>query len=238
MKHKPVAILSHAVFLLGVFFGGSMGFAQDTDPPVSSKQNCMTEKPTGFYNTTTFGMVSFRGNLLTGMQTINGYKLNPHIAFGGGIGLERYRDLPTYDTLSANFSLLPIFADIRYTVLNKKVSPVLAINGGYKVLLNVPSSQMVSWTEVVFPGFFWTDFFDYDTYRRGGFFVTAEIGMKAHVWKRLALCLSADYSLWSVSGDHHHWTVEHASGKITKTHEVSRTVAYTHQFMIRLGFGF
>jgi hypothetical protein len=197
-----------------------------------------SEKPAGFYNNTTFGIVTMRGNLFTGMQSSAGYKLNPHIAFGGGIGIERYTDTPTYDTLTANLSLLPVFAEIRYTVLNKRVSPVIAVSGGYKVLLNVPSSQMISWTEEVYPGYFWTDFYEYDTYTQGGLFFTIEAGVKANVWKRLSMYLSADYSLWSVAGDHHYWMYEHAAGNTTETHEVSRTVAYTHMFVVRLGFGF
>jgi hypothetical protein len=207
--------------------------------PISTfaQSDWWTEKPTGFYNNTTFGIVTTRGNLFTGMQSSAGYKLNPHIAFGGGVGLERYTDTPTYDTLTANLSLLPVFAEVRYTILKKRVSPVVALNGGYKILLNVPSSQMISWTEVVYPGFFWTDFYEYDTYTRGGFFFTVEAGVKANVWKRLSMYLSADYSLWSIAGDHHYWMYEHAGGNTTETHEVSQTVAYTHVFVLRLGFG-
>jgi hypothetical protein len=145
--------------------------------------------------------------------------------------------MPTYDTLSANLSLMPVFAEVRYIILNKRVSPVIAVNGGYKLLLNIPSSQAVSWTQEVYPGFIWNDFYEYDTFNQGGFFLTVEAGVKANVWKRLCVCLSADYSLWSVAGDHHYWIYEHTGGNTTETHEVSRTVAYTHVFMLRLGFG-
>jgi hypothetical protein len=197
-----------------------------------------SEKPAGFYTNTTFGIVTGRGNLFTGMQSSAGYKLNPHIAFGGGIGIERYTDIPTYDTLTANLSLLPLFGEIRYTVLNRRVSPVIALSGGYKVLLNVPSSQMITWTQEIYPGYFWNDYYVYDTYTQGGLFFNVEAGVKANVWKRFNLYLSVDYSFWSVAGDHHYWVYQYAAGVTTETHQVTRTVAYTDQFVVRLGFGF
>ena len=218
--------------------GSNALFGQNDTTRIPDKSVRWALRPTGLYINASFGIVTFRGNLLTGMQAGAGYKLNPHIAFGGGIGLERYSGLPTYDTLSANFSLMPVFAEVRYTILNKPVSPFLALKGGYKVLLNIPSSQMTSWTYTVFPGFYWIDYAMYDTYTRGGLFFTAEAGVRANVWKRFNLFLSADYSLWSVSGDHHLWTTEWKGGVDTETHEISSVVAYTHIFGVRLGFGF
>lgn len=205
---------------------------------IAQENGFWTEKPAGLYNNTTFGIVTFRGNWLTGMETSFGYKLNPHIAFGGGAGVERYTDMPTYDTLSANFSLLPLFGEVRYTVLNKRVSPVLAVKGGYKVLLNIPSSELVTWTQTVFPGFYWIDYSEYDTYTRGGLFFTVEAGVKASIWKRINLCLSVDYSFWSVAGDHHTWSTEYKGGSETDSHEVSSVMSYTDQFVVRIGFGF
>ena len=207
-------------------------------PSLFAQGEFWTEKPTGLYNNTTFGIVTFRGDFLTGIQSTFGYKLNPHIAFGGGAGLERYTGQPTYDTLSANFSLLPLYAEIRFTLLDKKISPVIAVDGGYKVLLNIPSSQMISWTEETYPGFYWTDYYEYDTYTRGGFFFTVEAGVKANVWKRVNIYLSVDYSFWSVAGDHHYWMYEHIGDETVETHSTSGTVAYTDQFVVRLGFGF
>jgi hypothetical protein len=227
MNKSHLKILS--LFILVVFSGGGSAIAQN---------DWWTEKPTGLYNNTTFGIVSLRGNLFTGMQTIFGYKLNPRFSVGGGIGLERYTDMPTYDTLTVNLSMMPIFAEVRYTAMKTRVSPVVALGGGYKVLLNVPSSQRSVWTETPFPGFLWTNYSAYDTYTEGGFFFSAELGMKANLWKRMYLYLSVNYSYWSVAGDYHLWAEEHTGENVTETHETTRTVAYTDQVMVRLGFGF
>ena len=49
----------------------------------------------GLYNNTSFAIVSWKGNLFSGMQTVFGYKFNPHLGLGGGVGIERLRNLPT-----------------------------------------------------------------------------------------------------------------------------------------------
>jgi hypothetical protein len=229
MKNKQ-SIYLFIFLIVSILSGACPAFSQET--------GFWTEKPAGLYNNTSFGIVTFRGNLLTGMQTTFGYKLNPHIAFGGGIGLERYTNMPTYDTLTANLSLLPIYAEVRWTILDKRVSPVIAVDGGYKVLLNIPSSQLQTWTYTAFPGFAWTDYSVYDTYTQGGFFIAAEAGVKANVWERLNLYLSINYSFWSIAGDHHVWSEEHVGVTTNETHDITHTMAYTDQWTVRLGFGF
>ena len=54
------------------------------------------EKPRGLYNNTSFAIASGRGNLFSGMQTLFGYKFNPHLGLGRGVGIERFTKLPTY----------------------------------------------------------------------------------------------------------------------------------------------
>jgi len=211
----------------------------------AQKANWMDEKPVGFYNVTGFSIFSFTNSgWMNGMQTICGYKFNPYLGLGGGIGIERFTNLPTYGSYSANFTLLPVFADIRYTVTKTKVSPVIAVDAGYKFLINIPSSQMVTWTDSIYPPYAWNDYYLYDTYLRGGFFFTAELGVRFRVYKRLGLYCSADYSLWSVSGENHYWVYQYVPGeepgtiKLITTETVQKVLAYQHVFLIRFGFTF
>lgn len=190
------------------------------------------------YNNTSFSIITFEGQYLNGMHTSFGYKLNPYIGFGGGAGLERYTGQPMYDELTASLSMVPIFAEVRYTALNKRISPVAAVKGGYKILTNIPSTEVDKWTFNIFPPYAWNTYYVYDTFTAGGFFFTTEVGVKANIYKHYHLFLSADYSLWSVRGDHHYWKYEYRETNVKEIHNVSETIAYTHAFSIRIGFGF
>lgn len=198
--------------------------------------------PSGFYNVTTFSIDFFKGPLINGIQTIAGYRMNPFIAVGGGVGLERYVNMNLYDTLTANLSQVPVFAEVRYTILDSKITPVIALQGGYKFLTNRTSSQVTSWDVEGYPPSY-THYDEYDYYDEGGFCFTIEGGVKARMYKRFALYLSASYSVWSVSGDHYKWTYVHlvAPGgpEIIKTsHTIYPTTAYIHMLLFRLGVSF
>lgn len=197
----------------------------------------------GLYNNTSFAIVSWKGNLFSGMQTVFGYKFNPHLGLGGGVGIERLRNLPTYSYYKANFTLLPVFAELRYTVLKTRFSPVIAIQGGYKVLINTPSSQMEEWMKWVYPPYAWNYYYNYDTYLRGGLFANLEIGVNAKIYKRFGLYASVDFSIWSVSGENHYWVYNATStiyGKTTAiiTEYLTPIMAYQQLFLFRLGFTF
>jgi len=203
----------------------------------------MVENPKGFYNVTTFSIDAFKGPVLNGMQSICGYRLNPFIAIGGGIGLERYVGMDMYDTLTANLSLLPVFAEIRYTILNKKVSPVIALQGGYKFQLNSSSSEVKTWKVDIFPDFAYSIYDEYDYYYQGGFSFTIEAGVKVKLYQRFGIYLSADYSVWTISGDHYKWTYTYLSApggsvKETTTHYTLPTMAYNQMLLFRVGIAF
>ena len=230
-------------FFLSVLFNPYQSSAQSVESDLPKKCNWLAEDSKGFYNVTTFSVDFFKGPLINGMQTINGYRLNPFIAIGGGVGIERYVNMNLYDTLTANLSLLPVFGEIRYTLLNKKVTPVVALQGGYKFLLNRPSSQITSYTIYIFPPYAWTSYDEYDYYTQGGFFFTVEGGVKAKVYKRLAVYVSASYSVWSVSGDHYTWAYQYLSApggqpKVTTSHSITPTMAYNQIVLFRFGIAF
>lgn len=208
----------------------------------SAIQRFFNEKPEGLYNNTSFVIISERGNLFSGMQTAFGYKFNPHLGVGGGIGIERFTNLPTYSYYYSNFTLLPVFAEVRYTVLKSKISPVIALQGGYKFLINLPYSQTdysYSWGYehlVLNESFIW------DEYTRGGLSLSAEVGVNCKIYKRFGLYASVAYSLWSVSGVNNEQIVQtiymSSPPVIKEWHYTEAVKAYQHIFLFRLGFTF
>lgn len=50
----------------------------------------------------------------------NGYKFNEHWAAGAGVGFEIF-----------DYNLFPLFAELRYTVWDNKISPFVVLKGGY-----------------------------------------------------------------------------------------------------------
>jgi hypothetical protein len=236
-------------FFLAVLFLSScchdFSFGQTVKPDKKGDPS-FSEKSTGFYNVTTFIPVTFSGQFFSGLQTICGYKLNHYLSIGLGIGYERFYSIPTYEDFKADLSLLPVFADLRFTPLTGKFSPVIAVNGGYKVLLNKASTQIRY--DTVYSNILSVsarnDYSDYNIFTVGGPFITAEVGVKARVLKRVAIYLAADYSLWSVSGDYHLLNKLDLQGsddiwRFNKSAETSdRSLAYVHAFFVRLGICF
>jgi len=205
-------------------------------------QRWLDEKPGGLYNNTSFAIVSQWGNLFSGMQTTFGYKFNPHLGIGGGLGIERFSDLPTYSGYSANFTFMPVFAEFRYTVLKGRVSPVIALQGGYKFLVNRPSSQMDEWMEWVFPPYSWTYNYNWDSYSSGGMFANIEIGLNVKIYKRFGLYASLDYSAWSVQGTNNFWSYQYIAvnpeTQVILREYYDNVIAYQDIFLFRLGFTF
>lgn len=220
-------------------FGQANGTGNEKSAPPAA------EMQTGFYNVTTFSPVSFTGQFLSGIQTICGYRINNHLGIGGGVGFEHFTSILTYDNFKTDLTQLPVFLDIRYTFLDKKVSPVVAIDGGYKFLLNKGTTQNRFDT---IPGNIdgissRTDYMDNNVFNQGGLFFTVEAGVKAKVFKNVALFLSVDYSLWKITGDYHLTTQNDILGSDgwvlsnpIKTTENS--VAYINVFLVRLGVAF
>jgi hypothetical protein len=243
MRKRLRSLFTVVLFFLSIisFRGICQGTsAQDKKPDLPSG-----EQPSRFYNLNSFTPVTFNGDFLNAIQTVCGYRIIPQLAIGGGIGYEYFRSVPTYLDFKASLSLLPVFVDVRYVALKGKVSPVLVVNAGYKFLLNRPSTQMVY--DTVYSSVITVsardDYSEYETYTGGGPFITAGIGVNARFYRQMLVNFSVEYSLWSVSGDHHTTDVSYLYGsagwaKTGTTETVSRTLAYVHMFQVRLGIGF
>jgi hypothetical protein len=52
----------------------------------------------------------------------NGYRFNEHFALGAGAGFEVF-----------DYNLFPLFAELRYTVWDHKISPFIVVKGGYSL---------------------------------------------------------------------------------------------------------
>jgi hypothetical protein len=239
MRRLNFTLFVGLVILQSLLFPTVSGCQSSTAAAKDPPGNWLQEKPTGLYNVTTFSLNFFQGPVVTGMQTICGYKINPHLAVGGGVGLERFLSMPMYDDYHANLSLLPLFADLRYTVLNKRVSPVIAVNGGYKFMLNQFTTESLYTSKEYYPGYYWYDYL-YDTFTTGGPFFSVEVGVKAGIFRRFGLYASLAYSLWSIRGEQHDWYYKNLPGVVTQKeiHNVENTLSYTHSFLIRIGFNF
>jgi hypothetical protein len=69
------------------------------------------------------------------VNTSHGYQFNPHIFLGAGVG---FHFASSYKTSDEDIALdirdskvdVPVFADVRYNVLKKKVSPYIDLKGG------------------------------------------------------------------------------------------------------------
>jgi len=239
-RRYPVCLVVLAIFS----FYSAIGFSQLPGIPDKGIDSAEGNRQR-FYNVTTFIPVTISGQFFGGLQTISGYRLIDHLSIGGGIGYERFISIPTYEDFNADLSLLPVFADIRYTFLNRKFSPVIALNGGYKILLNRPSTGTRDYSTysnvLTVPSR--NDFTDYNTYLRGGPFFTAEVGVKAKVCKKLALFLAVDFSIWSITGDYHLKNKQYLQGSggwvlTDSTQTTEKSLAYVNMFLFRLGIVF
>ena len=99
------------------------------DNKVNSNFNNRKEK--GFYNimhvnllfgTNQFndGPTNFRTTITPSFTITNGHIFNEHWAAGAGVGMEIYK-----------YNLYPLFAELRYTIWDFKISPFVVLKGGY-----------------------------------------------------------------------------------------------------------
>ena len=66
-------------------------------------------------------------------DVIFGGYFNPYVFLGLGVGVRKY---------SGGASLLPIFANIKWNIINNKISPYLSFGLGYATYLNSPSDAV------------------------------------------------------------------------------------------------
>lgn len=60
---------------------------------------------------------------VTNFNFVNGYQLNEKMFVGIGTGFKYFTE--------SEFTLIPLYADFKYTFLNQKVSPIFGLNAGF-----------------------------------------------------------------------------------------------------------
>jgi len=107
----------------------------------------------------------------------NGYRFNKHWAAGAGIGYEVFA-----------YNLYPLFAEVRYTLWDNKISPFFAIKGGYSFggLKAKHYDQLyLDWPPYSIDSA--------ELRHNGGFMVHPEIGVKVPLNENCDLLFSAAY---------------------------------------------
>jgi hypothetical protein len=61
-------------------------------------------------------------NVVPSFTITNGYRFDKHWAAGAGVGFEIF-----------DYNLFPLFAELRYTLWDNKISPFMVVKGGYSV---------------------------------------------------------------------------------------------------------
>ncbi len=126
------------------------------DSPITNRYKNAVSK--GFYsmlNTFSGLQKGYQGSVVTGytigighhdidcieLSTTHGYRLNPYFFIGGGAGCSFYKKYSTADTYTPldvrkNQVDVPLYAAIRYVVLNSSVTPFLDTRVGHFITHN------------------------------------------------------------------------------------------------------
>lgn len=109
----------------------------------------------------------------------NGYMLNKHWAIGSGMGIEIF-----------DHNLFPLYAEVRYTFWDEKISPIVIMKGGY----SFGNFKMKHYEELFTD---WGPYFinDAGLRRYGGRMLHPEAGVKVPLNKNCDLLLSTAYRL-------------------------------------------
>lgn len=107
----------------------------------------------------------------------NGYMFNEHWAAGAGVGFEIF-----------DYNLFPLFAELRYTLWDNKISPFVVVKGGY----SFGGFKANHYDELYLN---WSPYYIADTRLRnyGGLMVHPEIGVKVPLSENSDLLFTAAY---------------------------------------------
>ena len=108
-----------------------------------------------------------KSNMIPSVVNINGYRANEHFSIGVGVGM-----------IPLSYTIIPVFADFRITLLKDNLSPVLALKAGYSF---AASNKNTWWHNTT------------DNKNRGGAMLNPEIGFKVMVTKRADFLLTIGY---------------------------------------------
>lgn len=107
----------------------------------------------------------------------NGYMFNKHLAAGAGVGYEAF-----------NYNLFPLFAEIRYTVWDGRISPFVVLKSGY----SFGGLRSKHFDDLYFD---WSPYYVHNARLRnyGGFMLHPEVGVKIPLNENSDMLLTAAY---------------------------------------------
>lgn len=136
--------------------------------------------PRGFYNVTDIGFLPGRNNysgvFTVSAQTSCGYRINPNISLGAGVGLENFE-----------VALAPLFGEARFNLLKGSFSPFLAVKGGYALPMNNYKDANDDWM-----------------YKGGPMFSSA-IGIRNYFSSHMGMTVSLGYRYQQSSFTQYYW---------------------------------
>ena len=160
-----------------------------------------------FYNVTEIGMMfgslSRDANISSSMsaQTVFGYSVNQYIKSGIGVGFDQY----------GGTCALPVFLSLRGDMLNKKISPVYFVNGGYSAAWGEDESLWQEWADL-----------------KGGKMIEAGFGIRFSSLDGYSLLISLGYKVQDTTFTQYDWQGEVSS--------VTDRIHRRMRFSIGIGF--
>jgi hypothetical protein len=141
----------------------------------------------------------------------NGYKFNEYWAAGIGIGFEIF-----------DRNYFPVFADIRYTLWDDKVSPFFAVKTGYSIG-NLKKKRYDDWLYLDFEPY---SVYNADLRNYGGFMLNPEMGVKIPLSENADLLFTVAYRY------------QKTKSKVTQSYDYGQYDAWEHKENLnRLSFG-
>jgi hypothetical protein len=127
-----------------------------------------------FINRVSFGVLGGQDET-TSIHVINGFSMNKHFDFSIGLGMESYY----------NSKYIPIFGELKYTILSSKTSPFVSLMSGYLSPLQYRMGN---------------------TKFSGGFTTGIQIGVTRFFAENIGISTGIGYRFASVQRqDYYHW---------------------------------
>ena len=139
----------------------------------------------GYYNITQLSFLiaeenassPAKSNMVPSVVNINGYRFNDYVSMGVGVGMT-----------ALSYTIFPIFADLRVTLFEGDLSPIVVVKGGYAF----SSSKK----EI-----FQNAYYNVDYKNRGGGMFNPELGFKLKMTERADFMLTIGYWFQHVSSE-------------------------------------
>jgi hypothetical protein len=198
----------------------------------NSNNNSVSDyKESGFTNISEieFGLGS--GGSGFGLRTINGYQFNKHFFIGLGIGFNYQPNIPISPEnilfaqgFNYNLKDLPVFIDVRYSILENEHSFFGYLDFGYSILLSSYSNATISQPDSI------NNY--YDNYKfSGGLMYAFGIGYKLFLSHNFAWTISIGYNYTGTKATDNYYNY----GYINSSPSTYRIGDY---FVLRIGFAF